>query len=86
MFKLVYKYSLQLFLIGYIIAGHKQIKGVKNMFIMKSNFKTAAAIAGLTDLKLLKRVGIVGILKQTNSKAILQRLVNSDLVSEGNYS
>lgn len=55
------------------------------MFIMKSNFKYPAPVAGLDDVKLLKRIGVKGILKLENSVAILTRLVNSDYLPEGNY-
>lgn len=55
------------------------------MFIMKTNFKYAAPVAGLDDVKLLKRVGVKGILKLENPTAILTRLVNSDYLPEGNY-
>lgn len=55
------------------------------MFIMRANFKHAAPMAGLDDVKLLKRVGVKGILKLDNAFAILTRLVNSEYLSEGNY-
>lgn len=58
---------------------------VKIMFIMKDGGKFAVACAGLDDVKLLKRVGVVGIKRRENAKAILSRLVNSNYLPEGNY-
>lgn len=55
------------------------------MFIIKANFKYAAPVAGLDDVKLLKRIGVKGILKLDNASAILTRLVNSEHIPEGNY-
>ena len=55
------------------------------MMILKANFKHAAPIASLSDIKLLKRVGVKGILKLNNAEAILTRLVNSELLPEGSY-
>ena len=55
------------------------------MFILKSNFNSASPLAGLDDIKLLKRVGVKGINKLSNSKSILTRLVNSKYLTEGNY-
>ena len=55
------------------------------MFIMKSNFKFAAAVAGYNDVKLLKSVGVDGIKILPNAEAVLIRLVNSDYIPEGNY-
>ena len=55
------------------------------MFIMKSNFKFAAAIAGYNDVKLLESIGVEGIKLLPNAEAVLTRLVNSDYLSEGKY-
>lgn len=55
------------------------------MFILKSSSKFAVPLAGSDDTDLLKNVGTVGILKLPNAKAILTRLVNSNLLTEGNY-
>ena len=61
------------------------IKTGDTMMILKSNFKYAAPLAGLDDVQLLKTIGVRGILKKENAKAILTRLVNSELLPEGNY-
>lgn len=56
------------------------------MFILKGNsLISPQSVVGLPDLKLFKRVGVSGILKLENAKAILTRLCNSGYIPEGNY-
>jgi hypothetical protein len=55
------------------------------MFIMKSNFKFAEPLANLSEVNLLNDIGVSGILKRGDAKAILQRLVNSSYLEEGRY-
>lgn len=56
------------------------------MFIMKGNSSLAAIpCAGYDDVQYLETVGIKGILKLPNAKAILTRLVNSGYLTEGKY-
>lgn len=55
------------------------------MMIIKSNGRNAVAIAGTDDYKLLKSVGVKGIKTHPNALAILTRLVNSNVLPEGNY-
>lgn len=53
------------------------------MFIMKD--QQPQPLAGLSDIKIFKQVGIKGILKLGNAKRILTRLCNSNLITEGVY-
>ena len=55
------------------------------MFILKENGLYAVACADLKDIKLLARIGSQGIKRLENGKAILVRLVNSNLLPEGKY-
>lgn len=58
------------------------------MFIMKSNSKTATPLANSKEINLFYNIGIKGI-KEIHSKdeafRILQRLVDSGYLPEGNY-
>ena len=60
------------------------------MFYMRPTFKFAEPLAGSDDIKRLDSEGLVSIAKKANSgcinaKACIQRLVNSQILAEGNY-
>ena len=60
------------------------------MFYMKPNGRYAVACAGNDDLRMLELKGLetLGELAKTGDKfaqACIQRLVNSEVIPEGNY-
>ncbi len=60
------------------------------MFYMKSNSRSAVAIPDANDVRALEVYGIEFLAKKANEgstkhKAIIQRLVNGNYLSEGNY-
>tara|TARA_R110002153_G_scaffold109588_4_gene250537 strand:- start:179 stop:352 length:174 start_codon:yes stop_codon:yes gene_type:complete len=54
-------------------------------FILKQNSHIAIPLACYRDVKLFETIGVQGIKKLKNAKAILTRLVNSNYLPEGNY-